>query len=207
MAVANYHFANGHYPPAYLADENGRPMHSWRVLLLPFMEERELYEQYDFSQPWNSAANLRLETKMPAVYAFHGSNRAGNVTTNYLAVVGESTMWPGSSYRRSDEVTVADSHTILLVENLGQDVHWMEPRDLHFDAMSFEINSPQGVSSKYAAPAVATLVGHVRQLNNDLPPEVLRAMLTLNSSTGDMDLDAHWKVLPDGRSRDESASE
>jgi hypothetical protein len=60
LAVANYHDVKGHYPPAYIADANGKPMHSWRVLILPYLEENELFEKYDFTQPWNSEANLRL---------------------------------------------------------------------------------------------------------------------------------------------------
>ncbi len=57
-------------------------MHSWRVLLLPFVEGAELYAAYDFAQPWNSEANLRLAEQMPPIYAFHGEYAPGVVTTN-----------------------------------------------------------------------------------------------------------------------------
>jgi hypothetical protein len=45
LAVANYEFANGAFPPPFLADASGRPMHSWRVLILPFLEQGELYNR------------------------------------------------------------------------------------------------------------------------------------------------------------------
>lgn len=45
VALHNYHDVYGSFPPAYIADKSGRPMHSWRVLVLPFMEQTLLYNQ------------------------------------------------------------------------------------------------------------------------------------------------------------------
>ena len=53
LAMLNYESANGHFPPAYIADDDGKPMHSWRVLILPFLEGNHIYDQYDFSEPWD----------------------------------------------------------------------------------------------------------------------------------------------------------
>lgn len=206
MAVANYHEATGHYPPAYLADVDGKAMHSWRVLILPYLEERELFEDYDFTEPWNSEANLRLASRMPAVYAFHGDYEPGVVTTNYLAVVGENTTWPGSSTRFLEEVTDQHSETVMLVENSGQNVHWMEPRDLQFDTMSLLINSPNGISSKYFSPAVVMLDGSLRRLEQGLSPEILRALLTINDGEPLHDSGKGWERLPDGRARREKGT-
>ena len=55
-------------PPAFLVGPDGKPWHSLRVLVLPYLGHRDLFDQYDFSQPWDSAKNLRLLDKMPAVY-------------------------------------------------------------------------------------------------------------------------------------------
>ena len=204
MAVVNYHDANGHYPPAFIADENGTPIHSWRVLLLPYLEKQELFDRYDFTQPWNSEANLRLAEEMPAVYAFHGSYEAGVVTTNYLAVVGENTVWPGSSYRKAGEVTDEQASTILIVENVGEEVHWMEPRDLHVDSMSYQVNHSKGVGSKYLAPAVVMLDGSLRRLENELPDDVFWALLTVNGGEPLTSAGDSWRLLKDGRLRTES---
>ncbi|MEM9659443.1 MAG: DUF1559 domain-containing protein [Planctomycetota bacterium] len=201
LAVANYHAANGHYPTAFVADENGVPIHSWRVVLLPYLEIQDLYDRYDFTQPWNSEANLKLEREMPSVYAFHGDYQPGTVTTNYLAIVGEETAWPGASPRKTEEVTDHNSATIMLVENAGEDVHWMEPRDLQADAMSLVVNDPKGVSSKYLAPAVVMLDGSLRRLEDDLPANVLRAMLTVNGGERIDSTGSEWQLLPDGRTR------
>ena len=77
MAVANYHDMYKCFPPAYVADESGRPMHSWRVLLLPFLSESELYNAYNFAEPWGSPNNRKLLTRRPSQYVFHGSKSDG----------------------------------------------------------------------------------------------------------------------------------
>jgi hypothetical protein len=201
LAVANYHDAHGHYPPAYLADADGRPMHSWRVLLLPYLEQYALYEQYDFSQPWDSPKNLALADKMPEVYALHGNYEPGLTITNYLAVVGPETMWPGPAPRQAEEITDEISSTILVVENVGAGVHWMSPRDLAFSSMSFAMNSPQGVSSKYVDPAVAMTDGSIRRLSKDLPPSALKALLTVAGGEEVRQHEGRFDLLPDGRDR------
>jgi uncharacterized protein DUF1559 len=71
VAVATYHDTYGTLPPAYIADAEGKPLHSWRVLLLPFLEQRELYEQYDFDEPWDGPNNRKLLAQRPSVFAFH----------------------------------------------------------------------------------------------------------------------------------------
>ena len=201
MAVANYHDAHGHYPPAYLADANGRPIHSWRVLLLPYIEQKDLYDQYDFSEPWDGPKNRQLAERMPAIYAFHGESRPGVVETNYLAVVGPETVWPGRDRVSSKDVVDGLSSTILIVENLGARVHWMEPRDLPFGRMSFKVDSPEGVSSKYLDPAVVMLDGSLHTLRKDLREGTLRALLTTRGGEKVQEKDQGWVLLPDGRDR------
>ncbi|HAY78713.1 MAG TPA: hypothetical protein DCY79_02770 [Planctomycetaceae bacterium] len=201
-----YHDHYGAYPPAYIADENGTPMHSWRVLILPFLHHRRLYDRYDFSQPWNSKANMRLATEMPEVYAFHGEYEEGVVTTNYLAVVGESTFWPGAMSRRSAEITDEEDTTIMLAENWGQHIHWMEPRDLDLETMSLEVDDPQGISSKYLAPAVVMMDSQVVKLRPDLRRDALRALLTVNGGEPLLVKD-HGYLLDDGRDREERPAE
>jgi hypothetical protein len=80
-----HHFS----PPAFLVGPDGKPWHSWRVLLLPYLGHRDLFDRYDFSQPWDSAKNLRLLDKMPA--AFHDpiyGEELGHFT-HYAALVGD----------------------------------------------------------------------------------------------------------------------
>ena len=69
LALQAYETEHGTLPPAYIPGKDGKPMHSWRVLLLPYLEQHGLYNQYDFNAPWDSPQNQALAAKMPAVYA------------------------------------------------------------------------------------------------------------------------------------------
>ena len=185
LALLAYEAEHGRFPPAYIADENGRPMHSWRVLILPYLEQRHLYDQYDFSEPWDGPNNSKLETQVPypssAVYRCPAEGNKPVPTTSYVAVVGPNTVWPGSESTSLDDFGCDLSKTILLVEVVNSGIHWMEPRDLHVVQMAPTINpaSGQGISSPHPAGAnVAFADGHVRFLPESISPEDLRAMLT-----------------------------
>lgn len=182
-------------------------MHSWRVLILPFLEHQQLYDEYDFAQPWNSQVNLRIADRMPEVFAFHGEYHAGLTTTNYLAVVGADTLWPGAATRSMADVTDGPQSTIMVVENTGQQVHWMEPRDLRYDAMSLVVNSPRGLSSKYRTPAVVLADGSLRELQPSLPEGVLRALLTAQGGEELVQEGDSWRRLSDGRRRETRAGD
>lgn len=202
MAVANYHDANGNYPPPFVAGPDGRPWHSWRVLILPYIEQGPLYEEYSFSEPWDGPNNRKLADRMPRTFAFHGTAKPGNTVTNYLAVVGDETVWPAARRMTRTDVTDGTSTTIQIVENRGAGVHWMEPRDLTFADLDFRLNSPTGVSSPYTDPAVAMVEGSVRRLRPNLSPAVLRALLTARG--GEKLEEARpggWELIPDGRQR------
>jgi len=184
MALNNYHDRFGSFPPAYIADENGRPMHSWRVLILPELDQ-QLYEQYDFSEPWDGPNNRKLWKHMPSVFHCPSDDRHGSdsQTTNYVAVVGENTPWPGRRGVRLEDISDGLSNTILLVETVNTDIHWMEPRDLNIEQMAPSINAykGRGISSRH--PASVNIVmcgGSDRRLNHDLPTETLRRLLEIN---------------------------
>lgn len=202
LAVANYHDHHEQFPPAYLADADGRPAHSWRVLVLPYLEHANLHQQYAFGEPWDGPNNATLAPQMPRTFAFHGEYRPGLTATNYLAVVGAETVWPPDGKRSYKDVTDGNSSTILIVENRGTGIHWMEPRDLSFANMSFTVNDPAGVSSKYLGPAVAMVDGGLHRLRKDLSPATLRALLTARGGEKVEGGVEGWELLPDGRDRE-----
>jgi hypothetical protein len=204
LAVANYVDVHKYYPPAFLTDKQGKPAHSWRVLLLPYIEGNDVYMEYNFDEPWNGPNNSKLSSRMPRVYALHGEERPGNTTTNYLAVVGDETIWQGSRGVKVAAVKDGTSNTILIVENKGAEVHWMEPRDLSFAQMDFTLNSPNGISTRFVEPAVSMADGSVRALTKETTPDILRAMLTVNGGeklAWEMVEGHGWRPLLDGRQR------
>jgi hypothetical protein len=202
LAVANYHDAEGRYPPPYVAGPDGRPWHSWRVLILPYLEHPDLYNEYRFDEPWDGPNNRKLADRMPPVYAFHGPDRPGNTTTNYLAVVGRETVWHASQPVTSADVPDGLGATILVVENNGAEVHWMAPRDLSLADLDLRMNSPRGVSSPYEDPAVAMLDGSLHRLRPGLRSAALRALLTTRGGERlELDNTGGWELLEDGRQR------
>ena len=69
LAMHNYHAANDHLPPAAIKDKAGKPLLSWRVAILPYLEQAALYNKFHLDEPWDSPHNKALIASMPAVYA------------------------------------------------------------------------------------------------------------------------------------------
>jgi hypothetical protein len=131
LALHNYHDVYKSLPPA--------PMHSWRVLLLPFLEEQELYDQYKFDEPWNGPDNIKLLNRMPQIYACPSNP---GTCTSYVAVVGPNTAWPGQQARTFAELKDGTSNTVLVIEYDNQSIQWLEPRDLVLPQAMQILNGP-----------------------------------------------------------------
>jgi hypothetical protein len=193
LALHNYHDTYGSFPPAYIADTSGRPMHSWRVLLLPFLEQQALYDQYRFDEPWDGPNNRQLAAYMPRVFCCPSDPGANPdlPLTSYLAVVGPETAWPDEKACEFRDIKDGTSNTLLVVESHGSGIHWMEPRDLHTGQMAREINPShgQGICSCHGAKRdlaqVALADGSVHVLFNDLTREEVETLLTIAGGEGD----------------------
>jgi prepilin-type processing-associated H-X9-DG protein len=187
LALQSYHDTYKCFPPAYVADADGKPMHSWRVLLLPFFEEaglKRLYESYDFSEPWNGPHNSELSVEFPILFC--PSEEGDFLNTSYVAVVGPETAWPDTAAMRIRGIRDGTSKTISVVEVANSGIHWMEPRDLTFEEALRGINVPgnkPGISSKHPGGAnVLFCDGSVHFLSDKIPADTLRALLTANGS-------------------------
>lgn len=183
MAMREYEVANGSFPPAYLADDKGKPQHSWRVLLLPYLGYRHVYEQYHFSEPWDSPANMLVARQMPAEYASPADPDAlAQFETSYMVIVGDGTMFPGSRAVRTQDIKDGETETILVAETQSSGVSWLAPKDLDFRQMRFEINGKAGVEigSQHSGGAhVVTADGKAHFLREGVSPEGVQAMATI----------------------------
>jgi len=138
-ALQSYHDEYGVLPPAYVEDSSGRRMHSWRVLLLAFCDNRELYEQYRFDEPWNGPHNSLLADKLhPSTNPYSCPSDVEGTQTSYVVIVGPRTLWPGSTSVGFD---AGSSDTLLVLEIRDSGIGWMEPRDLEFDEAWAPVNS------------------------------------------------------------------
>jgi hypothetical protein len=129
VALHNYARDHGGFPPAYTVDAQGKPLHSWRTLLLPSMEYAPLYKQIDLSKPWNDPVNKALcETDVQA-YRCPSSQVEGGKTL-YLGVVAPGGLFQPNKIRKLSEITDGTAQTLMVVE-VDEDhaVPWACPTD------------------------------------------------------------------------------
>jgi hypothetical protein len=170
LAVANYLEVYGHYPPAWIADENGNPLLSWRVLILPYLDGKKLYDQFDLTEPWDGPNNSKLLDQMPRTYRLHTIDDEHKTASNYVAVIGEETLWQGAEPRDLEFVKDGTANTLLIAEYVGHPIPWTKPEDLLFDELDLTVDSEKGICSVLTPPAFATADGMVRFLPKDTPP-------------------------------------
>jgi len=198
LALLNYENQHGCFPPAYVPGPDGKPWHSWRVLILPYLEEQALYAKYRFDEPWNGPNNRKVAASIrtPGVYVCPTSgdwqSRGGN--TSYFAVVGPKTAWPEARQRRIHDIGDGAGNTILVMEVHGLGVNWMEPKDLDFDRIAGQtqpgedpigtLPHPRGRSFFYIVDGgvvnVAFADGHVQAIPWGLPGKTLAPLLTVD---------------------------
>jgi hypothetical protein len=161
-------------------------MHSWRVLILPYLDAVGAYEQYDMGQTWDSKTNRTIEAIGETLFACPAShNESGSslnsTTTSFVAVTGHETAWPNRGTFAREEILDAPSGTILFVETANSGIHWMEPRDLDIDEFLTR-RSPNAASNSphkngtFIAFADSTFC----LMCNNTGTEAVRALLTVN---------------------------
>jgi prepilin-type processing-associated H-X9-DG protein len=175
LAVHNYHDTYKHLPPAFTADDDGRPLLSWRVHILPFVEGQRLYEQFHLDEPWDSEHNKKLIAQMPPVYLSpNGTGEPGK--TNYLGVAGEHGIFPGKDPVAFRNILDGTANTVMIVEANNQStVIWTKPEDFVPDPddplKRLRGLRPGGFNAGFVD-------GSVRFIPEAIAPETLNALFT-----------------------------
>jgi hypothetical protein len=176
IGLQNYADAGkGRMPPPAVVDKNGKRLLSWRVLILPYVGHKELYEQFHLDEPWDSEHNKKLLSKMPAMFASSLPGGKKMDETYYQALVG-----PGAAFEEGKQLLFpADfsdgvSNTIGIVE-AATAVPWTKPEDLPYDS-----NKPL---PKFGAPLggdfhAAFVDGSVRLMSKKADETNLRIIIT-----------------------------
>jgi hypothetical protein len=186
LALQNYELQYGSYPPAYVTDAEGKPLYSWRVLILPYLEERELYDQFDLTKAWDDPANKAVSDSLVKVFHSPLDDEMEENGTSYIGFVGRNTMFPTGSGRKSSEVPDGAYSTITVIEVKGWSGSWAAPIDPTLSQFSGVAIVGEDAGQLHPAQANgAVLVGYadgmVRQLNASAAARVVQPVaVTVN---------------------------
>jgi RNA polymerase sigma factor (sigma-70 family) len=187
LAFHNYHDANGSLPrDITVSDERGRVITtlSWRVAILPYLDQNELYKQFKLDEPWDGEHNKKLIAKMPAVYRV-GFEPKGATKTYYQGFAGKRTVFEPDADIKLPAIPDGTSNTLGVVE-AGPPVEWTKPADLPYD--------PQKPLPKLDGPFTNVLMGammdgSVHALKRNLGEKTMRLLIERDDGT----------PLPDGK--------
>jgi hypothetical protein len=201
LALLNYESVHGALPPAAVIGPDGKPWHSWRVLILPFLGENDLHEQYDYSQSWDSPKNQAVANKMPSVFRDPAREGPPDGLTDYAAIVGKDAIFqPNAVTMKSPDdfpecltagkrmslaaITDGLSNTIMFATvDPARKIPWTKPEDILLDENFPGIGKPAGIGAIHPvgnglASLVAFAQGMVATVPDTVGTETLRKFLT-----------------------------
>jgi hypothetical protein len=172
QALRNYWDVHGSFPPVCTHDASGRPLHSWRLLIKPYLDASGAYMRCNLNEPWDSPFNAKVLAGREHVYACPLDESAAYLnsdSTSYVAVVGRRAPWRSGKPENpaGRELYENDADTFLVVELANSGIHWAEPKDIRFDDLkalrSLVANSPHVCDHGYLChptPAVNAALVH-----------------------------------------------
>lgn len=176
QALNAYAADYGTYPPPTVFDKAGKPMHSWRVLLLPYLGEQALYATYNFDEPWDSNDNSTLLPRCPSVYRSPGSSE----NTCFL-ITGQGTLFPASGPLGPAAIPDGLGTTLLVVESDNPLNEWTKPLDIEIAKLNPTIGAsgPNTIGGNHSGGAAAAFAdGSPAWLADDLNPVLLQAVVS-----------------------------
>ncbi len=175
LAVHNYAAVHGHLPPPAVYGKDGKALLSWRVLLLPYLEQQDLFKQFKMDEPWDGPHNKRLLRKMPKVFEAKSNPKAPHAT-HYLAFTGKDTLFEGPKGITFAQVVDGTSNTLLFVE-AGKAVAWTKPDDLPYEPGKA---LPKLGGLWQGGFYAAVCDGSVRFIRSDFDADLFRSAVTRN---------------------------
>ncbi len=166
-----------HLPAPAICDAQGNPLLSWRVAILPYIGQQDLYDKFSLNESWNSDNNKKLLGRMPNIYRPLPGKAHGLGKTCYLAITGEQAAFFGQQGRTIADFKDGTSRTIVVVEaGPSRAVEWTKPDDLPIA----EANLAGGLFGQRDAGAMV-LFGdcHIGVVRPNTPAEVIHAACTI----------------------------
>ena len=175
LAMHNYNSAFGVFPPAMTLDPEGKPLLSWRVLLLPYLEQNALYQKFKLDEPWDGPNNKALLAQIPNTYRCP-SWPEGEKSENsiYQVLIGPGTLFEKAEGVSLAEVTDGTSNTLMVVESKAP-VPWTQPSGLVYTPKS----PIKGLGSAHPGGFNSALAdGSVRFIKNSTGEDTIEALTT-----------------------------
>jgi prepilin-type processing-associated H-X9-DG protein len=178
LAMHNYLDTYKTFPAAATYNAQGQPLLSWRVYILPFIEQDALFRQFHLDEPWDSEHNKKLIPQMPTIYRSPAQKNGAEGKTTYLAPVGQKTIFGGKKGMPIQKITDGTSNTIMLVEaDDSRAVIWTQPNDYKIDPDNPKAGLVRPGTRGFNA---AFADGSVRMLLDTIDAATLRALFTAN---------------------------
>lgn len=176
LALHNYEDGNEHLPKPAILDKAGKPLLSWRVAILPYLNEEGLYRKFKLDEPWDSPHNRALLQEMPVVYRCPSRRDSNTQTTNYRVLVGPGAVFESGNEFKFDDIKDGLSNTLLVVES-ADPVEWTKPDDLTFDPDAAP--SLMGAGSEHPGGFNALRADNsIRFFKLPLDPKLFRGLIT-----------------------------
>ncbi|TWU08673.1 hypothetical protein CA54_39090 [Symmachiella macrocystis] len=177
LALHNYANEYGAFPPAYTVDADGKPLHSWRTLMLPYLDYRELYETIDLTKPWNDPANAQAASANLAIFQCPLAELDPHQTT-YLAVTTPTSFLRLTQTRGFGDIKDDPHETLLVIDAPAKNaVHWMAPYDAG-EQVVFELTDKSDL--QHSGEIIAVFAdGTVRAISPNMPEAELRRLISI----------------------------
>jgi hypothetical protein len=176
LAMHNYAGSHGDAFPAAAIRKDGKALLSWRVAILPYLDQGELYKKFHLDEPWDSPHNLALLDQMPDIYAPVTHQEESKHSTYYQVFTGRGALFGGAERTKRADINDGMAWTIMIVE-AAKPVPWTKPEDLTFDA-SKPLPKLGGLFEDGFCACFAD--GSVRFLKRNVGSNVLKALITVN---------------------------
>jgi hypothetical protein len=178
IALHNYHDTYREFPPAIVTDANGQPLYSGRVLLLPFLEQAALYEQWDKSASWESPQNAALSQMV--IKTFHDPSSpipANTAHTDYEFLTGQGAIFEQGVKHSMATITDGTANTMAVMESKGSGQSWAAPSSLDING---QIAGGLPPGNHPGGNLVLMADGSVKFISQSINPQVLRSISTRN---------------------------
>jgi hypothetical protein len=185
LGLLNYESAKRQLPPAssfmYFANrqrQRSKYPHSWRVEVLPYLEEQVSHDEYHYDEPWDSEANKKILSHMPSVFRSAADPDPKSSNTSVFVFTGPGTIFDGEEGTKLRTIADGTSKTILLVE-AKRPVPWTKPDDIPYDA-----DKPLPKLERWWPDRIlmAMADGSAMTVSTDVDEVILRAHITRNGN-------------------------